>query len=226
MEDFADRQPHQLSGGQKQRVALARALVGHPRVLLLDEPLGALDLKLRESMLLVLKHLQRQVGVTFIYVTHDQTEALAMSDRIAVMRQGCIEQIATPDEVYRRPATSFVARFIGKTNLLHCVTEGDGQVTSGSLVISLPSTPPDGAFVLSVRPEAIGLARVANGRPNTFSGKVAEVLFLGHEQEVLVDLGGNQLTARAPAVDAWQPGEPVMVSWDPAAGVPVSETVA
>src|SRR5262249_10589074 len=114
MTDFADRLPHQLSGGQRQRVALARALVSRPKVLLLDEPLGALDLKLRESMLFVLKHLQREVGITFIYVTHDQGEALAMSDRLAVMNAGRVEQLASPTEVYEQPATSFVAGFIGK----------------------------------------------------------------------------------------------------------------
>ncbi|HEX3326138.1 MAG TPA: ATP-binding cassette domain-containing protein, partial [Actinomycetota bacterium] len=120
MHEYASRLPHQLSGGQRQRVALARALVGHPKLLLLDEPLGALDLKLRESMLVVLKHLQREVGITFVYVTHDQGEALAMSDRVAVMNKGHIEQIGTPTEIYSRPKTAFVANFIGKTNLLSC----------------------------------------------------------------------------------------------------------
>ncbi len=125
MTGYEKRLPHQLSGGQRQRIALARALIGRPRLLLLDEPLGALDLKLRESMLLVLRNLQRDVGITFIYVTHDQSEALAMSDRLAVMSDGGhLEQLATPTEIYKRPATSFVAGFIGKSNLIECRRAG------------------------------------------------------------------------------------------------------
>ena len=114
LEDFGDRYPSQLSGGQKQRVAIARAIVNSPKVLLLDEPLGALDLKLRKQMQFDLKHLQKELGITFIYVTHDQEEALTMSDRIAVMNKGKIEQIGTPDEIYNKPKTKFVANFIGE----------------------------------------------------------------------------------------------------------------
>src|SRR5262249_51545016 len=131
MTGYEKRLPHQLSGGQRQRVALARALIGRPRLLLLDEPLGALDLKLRESMLFVLRNLQRDVGITFIYVTHDQSEALAMSDRLAVMSEGRVEQVATPTEVYDRPATSFVAGFIGKSNLLECRREAERRGGGG-----------------------------------------------------------------------------------------------
>ena len=137
--------PHQLSGGQRQRIALARALVAQPKVLLLDEPLGALDLKLREHMLLVLRHLQADTGITFVYVTHDQAEALGMSHRLAVMNNGRIEQVASPDDVYRRPATSFVARFIGKTNLLECHVV-NGQVEAGGLPLRLAGAPPGGAL--------------------------------------------------------------------------------
>ena len=137
MTGYEKRLPHQLSGGQRQRVALARALIGRPRLLLLDEPLGALDLKLRENMLLVLRNLQRDVGITFIYVTHDQSEALAMSDRLAVMSEGRIEQLATPTEVYDRPATSFVAGFIGKTNLLECKRESDLRAVAGGVSLAL-----------------------------------------------------------------------------------------
>ena len=126
LEGYDRRKPNQLSGGQQQRVALARALVNRPTVLLLDEPLGALDLKLRRQLQIELKRIQSEVGITFVYVTHDQEEALTMSDRIAVMHAGRIEQLGTPEELYERPATRFVADFIGSTNLLHGVVEADG----------------------------------------------------------------------------------------------------
>ena len=123
LEGYEKRKPSELSGGQKQRVAIARALVNNPKVLLLDEPLGALDLQLRRAMQMELKHLQKQLGITFIYITHDQEEAINMSDRIAVMRDGCIEQIGTPDEIYNHPKTSYVATFVGNANILHGVAE-------------------------------------------------------------------------------------------------------
>src|SRR5262249_13630377 len=168
MTEFESRLPHQLSGGQRQRIALARALVSRPKVLLLDEPLGALDLKLRESMLLVLKHLQRDVGITFIYVTHDQGEALAMSDRLAVMNNGHVEQLAPPAVVYDQPATSFVAGFIGKTNLLESTRAGVRAARCGSLLIQLAEQPEAEAFVLSLRPETIVLGAQSRGLPNHF----------------------------------------------------------
>ena len=128
--DFANRKPAQLSGGQQQRVALARALVNYPSALLLDEPLGALDLKLRQAMQLELKRIQREVGITFIFVTHDQEEALTMSDRIAVMNEGRVEQIGSPEEIYHEPETVFVAGFIGMANLLPARIEGrDGALS-------------------------------------------------------------------------------------------------
>jgi spermidine/putrescine transport system ATP-binding protein len=219
MVGFEDRRPHQLSGGQRQRVALARALVGQPQVLLLDEPLGALDLKLRESMLVVLKHLQRQVGITFIYVTHDQGEALAMSDRLAVMSSGRIEQIGSPDDVYRKPATSFVAGFIGKTNLLECSVTDGSQVMAGPLPIRLGSAPPDSHFVLSVRPEDISLDPDTTESTNRFDAVVTDVLFLGHEREIHVRLGDRDVTVRTTAAGRWQAGDSVVVSWPPEAGV-------
>ena len=123
LEGYEKRKPSELSGGQKQRVAIARALVNNPEVLLLDEPLGALDLQLRRAMQIELKHLQKKLGITFIYITHDQEEAINMSDRIAVMRDGCIEQIGTPDEIYNHPKTSYVATFVGNANILHGVAE-------------------------------------------------------------------------------------------------------
>ena len=123
LEGYEKRKPSELSGGQKQRVAIARALVNNPKVLLLDEPLGALDLQLRRAMQIELKHLQKKLGITFIYITHDQEEAINMSDRIALMRDGCIEQIGTPDEIYNHPKTSYVATFVGNANILHGVAE-------------------------------------------------------------------------------------------------------
>ena len=144
---YESRRPAQLSGGQQQRVALARALINHPRVLLLDEPLGALDLKLRKQMQLELKRIQTEVGITFIYVTHDQEEAMTMSDRIAVMRAGRIEQLGTPEELYERPTTAFVAGFLGVSNLLDGEVAGrDGSLVTGALPDgTMLRAPADGA---------------------------------------------------------------------------------
>jgi spermidine/putrescine ABC transporter ATP-binding subunit len=180
------RQIHQLSGGQKQRVAIARALINEPAVLLLDEPLGALDLKLRVQMQAELKALQHRLGTTFIYVTHDQGEAIAMSDRIAVMRGGRVEQTGTSYEIYARPRTRFVATFIGDANLL----EGRvvGRDAAGACVETGPLrvlTPPDGPgtpgtpVALSVRPEHVKVGRAADGLPNRWSGRVEDVVFMG-----------------------------------------------
>ncbi|WP_406065530.1 ABC transporter ATP-binding protein [Streptomyces sp. NBC_01077] len=185
LDGLGRRRPAELSGGQRQRVALARALVGRPRVLLLDEPLGALDLKLRERMQVELKEIQREVGITFVFVTHDQEEALTMSDRIAVFHQGRIEQVGTPAEIYERPATPFVAGFVGTSNLL----SGD----TARRLVGAPGT-------YSIRPEKI---RVLSGRTTpdepglaTASGTVAEVVYLGDSTRFLVDLdAGGRLTA-------------------------------
>jgi spermidine/putrescine transport system ATP-binding protein len=191
MEQYLDTFPHALSGGQQQRVALARALVNRPRVLLLDEPLGALDLKLRKEMQLELKHLQTQVGITFIYVTHDQEEALTMSDRIALMRAGRIEQVGTPREIYARPASRYVADFIGETNLL--------KVEGGWL---------------SVRPEAISGEAGEAGKQSR-AGKVTEVVYAGATTRVHLKLADDQTL-----VFYWdqgsqlpQVGQDVRVSW-------------
>ncbi|MFC9084779.1 ABC transporter ATP-binding protein, partial [Streptomyces sp. NPDC057062] len=185
LEGFGDRRPSQLSGGQRQRVALARALVNTPRVLLLDEPLGALDLKLREQMQIELKELQREVGITFVFVTHDQDEALTMSDRIAVFNQGRIEQVGTPAEIYERPATPFVAGFVGTSNLL------TGQ--AAERVVGTAGT-------FSIRPEKIRVLREDgdSSEPGCSSavGTVAEVVYLGDATRFLVDLdAGGRLTA-------------------------------
>ncbi|EPD67285.1 MULTISPECIES: ABC transporter ATP-binding protein [unclassified Streptomyces] len=185
LEGFGARRPAQLSGGQRQRVALARALVGRPRVLLLDEPLGALDLKLREQMQVELKELQREVGITFVFVTHDQQEALTMSDRIAVFDQGRIQQVGTPAEIYERPATPFVASFVGTSNLI----EGE----SAQRVVGAPG-------VYSIRPEKIRVLKESaeSDEPEhaTATGTVAEVVYLGDTTRFLVDLdAGGRLTA-------------------------------
>ena len=186
LEGYGNRRPSQLSGGQRQRVALARALVNRPKVLLLDEPLGALDLKLREEMQVELKELQRDVGITFVFVTHDQEEALTMSDRIAVFNRGRIEQVGTPAEVYEHPATPFVAGFVGTSNLL------TGE--SAEKVVGSPGT-------YSIRPEKIRLTEESADAPadaghSTVVGTVADVVYLGDSTRFLVDLDtGGRLTA-------------------------------
>uniref|UniRef100_UPI003D72C79C ABC transporter ATP-binding protein n=1 Tax=Streptomyces sp. 1222.5 TaxID=1881026 RepID=UPI003D72C79C len=175
LEGYGQRRPAQLSGGQRQRVALARALVGRPRVLLLDEPLGALDLKLREQMQVELKAIQREVGITFVFVTHDQEEALTMSDRIAVFDQGRIAQVGTPAEIYERPATPFVASFVGTSNLL------DGE--SAHRIVGSPGT-------YNIRPEKIRVlkesAEADEPEHTTATGTVAEVVYLGDATRFLV----------------------------------------
>jgi putative spermidine/putrescine transport system ATP-binding protein len=181
LEGYDRRRPSQLSGGQRQRVALARALINRPKVLLLDEPLGALDLKLRQEMQIELKRIQREVGITFIYVTHDQEEALAMSDRMAIFNRGLIEQIGTPAEVYERPATAFVAGFVGTSNIL------TGDVARAVLGES-------GTF--TVRPEKIHLAEADEAVPAGFvvaGGQIRDVVYLGSDTRyhVALDAGGE-----------------------------------
>ena len=202
------RKPSQLSGGQRQRVALARALVNQPSVLLLDEPLGALDLKLREQMQVELKAIQRQVGITFIYVTHDQGEALSMSDRIAVFNKGRIEQIGRPAVIYEHPATAFVAGFVGVSNIL-----------SGAAAAAVPGAPP--AF--SIRPEKIRLAPPDSPVPGdscAADGTIASVLYLGASTRFGIALaGGGELIVieqnreeTAESVSGRQ-GQPVRLIW-------------
>ncbi len=183
LDGFGSRRPGQLSGGQRQRVALARALVNRPRVLLLDEPLGALDLKLREEMQVELKAIQRDVGITFLFVTHDQEEALTMSDRIAVFHRGRIEQVGTAREVYERPASPFVAGFVGTSNLV------EGEVARA--VLGHPAA-------VSVRPEKLRVAQLSGPPPGEVSaeGVVTEVVYTGVASKVLVRLdAGADLTA-------------------------------
>ncbi len=219
--EFQDRLPHQLSGGQRQRVALARALAPEPQLVLLDEPLGALDLKLRQEMQLVLQHLQREVGITFVYVTHDQGEALAMSDHIAIMAEGRIHQIGTPEDVYSRPQTTFVARFVGSTNLLRCTRDGS-TVRAGEIEVRVADAPADPVFHLSVRPEALELGPDASGCDNRHEGLVEEAIYQGSEVELRVRVGGHQIKARGP-VGRFGPGETVAVGWNTADAVAIPD---
>ncbi len=213
MSAAATRLPHQLSGGQRQRIALARALVAQPQVLLLDEPLGALDLKLREHMLSVLKHLQRDVGITFIYVTHDQGEALAMSDRIAVMNKGVVEQIGSPGAIYNQPKTAFVAGFIGKTNLLEGRRVGPHEIMVGDLKITTKSAVDQANPTLSLRHECVLLGDSAAAEPNRYSGVVDDVIFFGHEREVSVVVDGQKIISRVTGSSTLAVGDSIPVGF-------------
>jgi putative spermidine/putrescine transport system ATP-binding protein len=223
-----DRRPGQLSGGQQQRVALARAIVIEPRVLLCDEPLGALDKKLRQQMQFELKQLQKTLGLTLVFVTHDQEEALAMSDRIAVMNCGRVEQIGTPVEIYDRPLTRFVADFIGDTNIFRgeriTTDVGPALAVGRGLVVTLPARAP-GTGVLSValRPEKIGLSPGKAGAVATGSrarGMVESTNFLGGAVLYRIALdSGHRVLAQQPnagAGDVFVPGQTVRLDWKPA----------
>jgi len=215
---YERRKPNQLSGGQQQRVALARALVNRPNVLLLDEPLGALDLKLRRQLQVELKRIQAEVGITFVYVTHDQEEALTMSDRIAVMHAGKVEQLGTPEELYERPATRFVADFIGSTNLLRGRIEADGRVRleSGEVAHVAHDGMPDGSEVeISVRPEAISI--VPASADDAIKATVEQAAYLGTTISYqLRTVGGLALTVLSPKTGVRLPvGSDVAVTWSP-----------
>jgi spermidine/putrescine transport system ATP-binding protein len=198
MGDFAQRLPHQLSGGQRQRIALARALIGRPKVLLLDEPLGALDLQLRQQMQLVLRTLQREVGITFIYVTHDQGEALSMSDRLAVMHDGRLRQIGTPQDVYFRPNSRFVASFIGKSNIVEVEIRADGHAAAqcNGISLALAGHHEPGPASIVLRYEAVGIVNPDD--PSSRPARIKDIVFLGEAVEVLLDWSGHALTARMP----------------------------
>ncbi|GAA3833873.1 ABC transporter ATP-binding protein [Sphaerisporangium flaviroseum] len=223
------RRPREMSGGQQQRVALARALVNNPRALLLDEPLGALDLKLRQAMQIELKRIQREVGITFVYVTHDQNEALTMSDRIAVMNDGRVEQLAGPREIYERPATKFVAGFIGTSNLLTGIAEevngGTATIRVGELdrvlVPVAAGTLQGGSVEVTVRPEKIRITHEEPGANlSAVRGTVAEVVYLGTYNSYAVNLaGGAEFTvfeqnAKDSSITA-ERGDSVWLSWLP-----------
>ena len=231
-----ERRPRELSGGQQQRVALARALVNRPRALLLDEPLGALDLKLRQAMQVELKRIQREVGITFVYVTHDQGEALTMSDRIAVMNDGAIEHLGTPREIYERPKTRFVAGFIGTSNLLSGTV---ARVESGQAVIDVSpeeriivpvhdtGPAPGSTLELTVRPEKIQLSATRPAdRGCVLRGEVTEVVYLGTSTNYSVSTttGADIVVFQqnsAAAGEAADRGDHVWLSWQPEHSYPI-----
>ncbi|AOB31435.1 ABC transporter [Bordetella sp. H567] len=214
MQEYGERYPHELSGGQQQRVALARCFVYRPAVVLLDEPLGALDKKLREHMQLEIRRLHRELKATFIYVTHDQEEALTMSDRICLMNRARIEQLGTPLELYDRPVSRFAANFLGHSNILEGRLDGDELAWKDR---ALPLPPYDGATdgtaALLVRPET---ARLCAPDRALLRGTVSQVVFTGADIRVHVDPGcGFEFLVRSPRDAAPAPGDPVGVTWNP-----------
>ena len=223
LDSYESRYPHQLSGGQQQRVAIARALVVEPAILLMDEPMSNLDALLRAEMQLELKRIIERVGVTTINVTHNQEEALAMSDRIIVMSTGRIEQIGSPHEVYAKPASTFVAGFIGRSNILECEVEahsGDGisvRMAGGAQVAVRGVAAEVGEkLTLQVRPESISLGSVDAGGDNNFAGVVRQVAFMGSWNEYLVDVGGTDFLIHVPtAADraSFKAGDAVNLAW-------------
>jgi spermidine/putrescine transport system ATP-binding protein len=218
MQEYAKARPSRLSGGQQQRVALARALVNRPQLLLLDEPLSALDANLRKQMQGELKSLQREVGITFLFVTHDQEEAMALSDRIALLRDGALEQVDSPREIYAHPASSYTAQFIGQTNLLRGEVR-EGVATSG--VLRWPTAAADGAKVFSLRPECIQLAAETAPVTNAvrFRAQIQQQIFSGSVEQLEVDCSGQVLRVRIPARGVltgehefeFQPGDAIAV---------------
>jgi spermidine/putrescine transport system ATP-binding protein len=228
---FETRKPGQISGGQAQRVALARALINKPAVLLLDEPLGALDLKLRKQMQVELKRIQQEVGITFIYVTHDQEEAMTMSDRIAVMNRGRYEQLGDPESLYERPTTRFVAGFLGVSNLLAATATGsaDGYAVvklADDTQVRVPSALVDGktSLQIGIRPEKIRLSEPekAPAGGNRLRGVIRDASYIGVSTQYIVEAsGGARLTVyeqnveRATKAELWSPGEQVVLTWSP-----------
>ncbi len=213
----ADRYPHQISGGQQQRVALARALAIEPQVLLLDEPLSALDAKVRAMLRDEIRRIQLEVGITTLFVTHDQEEALAIADRVGVMRDGRLEQLAPPTEVYSRPATSFVAEFVGLSNRLPGEVRG-GEVTVRGVTLPLVERDvPDGQMVALIRPEAVTLTSHTSAESGPLVGTVIAVTFLGATSRVTVDLGDTRVLAQLPTSEATTlpAGSPVVLTIRP-----------
>ncbi len=230
---LGSRFPHQLSGGQQQRVALARAIVTEPSVLLLDEPLGALDLKLRQEMQLELKRLQRELGITFIYVTHDQQEALTMSDRLAVMHWGRVLQVGTPQQIYEHPATRFVAEFIGESNFLEGrvvhMADRRAVVQIGALQTDIVSDCPlqvNQPITLVLRPERIQLCAPCE-RDRVWTGIVEELIYAGSQMRYRVRVSAElALTVSGPSANGITAGERVGLTWDPQSLRPLSERSA
>jgi spermidine/putrescine transport system ATP-binding protein len=220
LEGLGKRKPRQLSGGQQQRVALARALVNKPKVLLLDEPLGALDLKLRKQMQLELKGIQHDVGITFIHVTHDQEEAMTMADQIAVMNRGRIEQLGTPTELYETPATAYVAGFLGASNLIAGTVSGSDTVRlhGGPEVKVRPRAlgGRTGEVAVGIRPEKIELG---GEQENTLGGTIVEQAYVGVATQYIVDTECGQMTVyrqnASPGLNGAAPGQRLILSWSP-----------
>lgn len=226
LEGMAERYPHQLSGGQQQRVSLARAIASEPTVLLMDEPLSNLDAKFREAMRFEIKELHRELGVTSIYVTHDQAEAIVMSDRICVMWEGRLLQTASPVEIYRRPARTEVADFIGRVNFLPgSMIEGpDGKLRVETKCCRVapdsvdPDLRPGQEVVVSIRPEHVRLSKarpVAADEANVFSATITKRVFLGNLQEYWVDLEGHRLRVQASVTEKFDENDPVTVRLEP-----------
>ena len=233
MTALAKRRPSQMSGGQQQRVAVARALVNRPSVLLLDEPLGALDRKLRQEMQIELKLLQSQLGITFIFVTHDQEEALSMSDRIAVMLDGHIEQLADPDTIYDQPTSAFVAAFIGQNNFFSGTAQADGSVLVGNRRVvaerRVDEVASGATAMIAVRPESLQLIPAPpDGEVNVIEGTVAGVSHLGDVIQFVVRTGERDLLSRQPRHTAARvrTGEPVWCTWAPREGYLFSDRQA
>ena len=214
LEGFEKRKPRQLSGGQQQRVALARALVNGPRVLLLDEPLGALDLKLRKQMQLELKMIQHELGLTFVHVTHDQEEAMTMADSIAIMNAGRVEQLGPPEDLYERPSTAFVAGFLGVSNLLKGVASSDDTVRTQAGDVRVASgLPAAGSEVaIGVRPEKL---RLGGDGVNRLSGTIAERAYIGIATQYIVDTEAGRISVFVQSSGDAVEGDAVTVSWDP-----------
>jgi spermidine/putrescine transport system ATP-binding protein len=226
LEGMGKRKPKQLSGGQQQRVALARALVNRPKVLLLDEPLGALDLKLRQTMQLELADIQDEVGITFIYVTHDQEEALTMSDRIAVMDEGQMVQVGTSEEIYESPASLFVASFVGEMSFLEgeIAEPGSVRLNGGEVVQAITDGSPGTTVTLTLRPERVQLYRNRAECPvgrNAIDGSVARAIFQGESIFYEVEIGeAGSLEVHVenlPGMTRWEVGDPVVVDFHPEA---------
>jgi spermidine/putrescine transport system ATP-binding protein len=217
---LAGRKPRQLSGGQQQRIALARALVNRPRVLLLDEPLGALDLKLRKEMQLELKRIQHEVGITFVHVTHDQEEAMTMADEIVIMSNGRIEQQGDPTELYEHPRTAFVAGFLGVSNLLFGSAVAEDRVRlQGGVEVQVPREAlrgRTGTVQIGVRPEKL---RLATGEVNSLSGTIAESAYIGVSTQYIVETPPGNVTVYVqndrPGANGVSPGDRVTVGWSP-----------
>jgi putative spermidine/putrescine transport system ATP-binding protein len=222
---FGKRRPNQLSGGQQQRVALARALVFDPKLVLMDEPLGALDKQLREQMQLEIKHIHKHVGVTVVYVTHDQSEALTMSDRIAVFNDGAIQQLATPEDLYERPENAFVAQFIGENNRLRgkitamngttCQVAIEGGAGVKALAVNVDAVGQQ--TTLSLRPERVKINPSAGSMPNLFSAEVRELIYLGDHVRTRVAVCGHEdFVIKLPNTEGgmqFEPGAKITIGW-------------